>query len=68
MADGAWTAGCGGTAMLTFHTAFLIDGGFFCNLVRAIAGVCAWASIIITTFQIYKHLKHYNNPRHQKCT
>lgn len=35
---------------------------------RAIAGVCAWASIIITTGQIYKHLKHYNNPRHQKCT
>lgn len=32
----------------------------------AIAGVCAWASIIITTVQIYKHLKHYNNPRHQK--
>ena len=30
---------------------------------RAIAGVC-----IITTGQIYKHLKHYNNPRHQKCT
>ena len=49
----------------------LVDPWFdyaFCNLDRAIAGVCAWTSIIITCYQIYMHLKHYNRERHQKCT
>eukprot|EP00038_Savillea_parva_P008105 m.174807 g.174807 ORF g.174807 m.174807 type:complete len:399 (+) comp13876_c0_seq1:96-1292(+) len=32
----------------------------------AVAGVCAWSSIIITCWQIYQHLKTYTRPVHQR--
>lgn len=32
----------------------------------AIAGVFAWASLLVTCRQIYMHLKYYNNPAQQK--
>ncbi len=29
----------------------------------AVAGVCSFASCIISVWMIYKHLKHYNEPK-----
>ncbi|XP_055339457.1 transmembrane protein 184B-like [Paramacrobiotus metropolitanus] len=33
---------------------------------RGITGACTFAALIITCFQIYKHLRFYNNPNHQR--
>ncbi|GAU97931.1 hypothetical protein RvY_09149 [Ramazzottius varieornatus] len=33
---------------------------------RGISGACTFAALFITCFQIYKHLRYYNNPNEQR--
>ncbi|XP_071487473.1 transmembrane protein 184B-like [Diadema antillarum] len=50
------------TAMpLSIHEIFLQT-----KAARAIAGIFAWAALIVTCYQIYMHLRHYTCPGEQR--